>query len=280
MVAQREYHTPSAPSSSDSPWILDTGATNHVTADSSHLHDYSPYSGSDKLCVGNGNSIPIKNTGSSYLITPHNKFILNYVLHAPKITHNLLSVHKLLTDNNCAITFTKSSFFVKDIATSNILLTGSHRDGLYQINESSANSVSPLFAFLGVKSTSALWHSRLGHPSTYVFHKISSLASLPIEGPKTFAVKCSSCLCAKSKRLPFNLCSLRTTAPLQIVHSDVWGPSHSISNEGYLYYINFVDDWSRFTWIFPITHKSEFLVVFTRFKLMVENQFDCKIKIL
>ncbi|KAL5725644.1 hypothetical protein ACHQM5_008767 [Ranunculus cassubicifolius] len=187
MVAQREYHNSSVPSSSHSPWVLDTGATNHVTADASQFTDYSPYTGSDKLCVGNGDSIPIQNTGSSYLYTPHKKFLLTDILHAPNITHNLLSVHKLLTDNNCVILFTKSSFFVKDLDMNSTLLTGSHRDGLYQINQPSIQSVSPMFAFLGVKSTSALWHSRLGHPSTYVFHKISSLASLHIEGPKTSA---------------------------------------------------------------------------------------------
>lgn len=42
----------------------------------------------------------------------------------------------------------------------------------------------------------------------------------------------------------------------------------------------FIDDFSRFTWVFPLKQKSEAIHAFTQFKNMVENQFNRKIKIL
>ncbi|KAL5728168.1 hypothetical protein ACHQM5_001281 [Ranunculus cassubicifolius] len=277
MVAHR--NAPTMSSSSHSPWILDTGATNHVTVDSSHLSHLSEYYGPEKLHVGNGDALPIYNTGFSLLPTPSKHLLLKNVLHVPSITHNLLSVYRLVTDNNCSITFTKSNFLVKDLTTNKVLLTGLLNNGLYQTHPSSTQPLSP-FAYLGVKSSTALWHSRLGHPSTYVFYKLCSKVPLLINGTSIVAIKCVSCLCAKSKRLPFNLSTHSTTAPLQLIHSDVWGPSHTTSIEGFRYYISFIDDFIRFTWIFPISHKSQFLSIFTSFKNQVENMLDCKIKTL
>lgn len=42
----------------------------------------------------------------------------------------------------------------------------------------------------------------------------------------------------------------------------------------------FVDDYSRFTWIYPLKHKSETLQAFIQFKNMVETQFGKRIKVL
>ena len=46
------------------------------------------------------------------------------------------------------------------------------------------------------------------------------------------------------------------------------------------YYVIFVDDYTRFTWLFFLKHKSEVFTVFLHFKVFVENQFKSKIKIL
>ena len=45
------------------------------------------------------------------------------------------------------------------------------------------------------------------------------------------------------------------------------------------YYVIFVDDCTRYTWLFPLKHKSDFYECFLKFQKLVENQFERKIKI-
>ena len=71
-----------------------------------------------------------------------------------------------------------------------------------------------------------------------------------------------------------------TTKPFQIVHSNVWGPAPHLSLDGYKYYVSFVDDFTRYTWIFPLRLKSEVPSVFLHFNTMVKKQFDAHIQCL
>ncbi|KAI5323439.1 hypothetical protein L3X38_032511 [Prunus dulcis] len=60
----------------------------------------------------------------------------------------------------------------------------------------------------------------------------------------------------KSKTLPFSKSDSVSSSPLELVHSDVWS-SPIVSVNGYRYYLLYVDDFSRYTWIFPMKHKFE-----------------------
>lgn len=53
-------------------------------------------------------------------------------------------------------------------------------------------------------------------------------------------------------------------------------PVPSVS--GCRYYIIFVDDFARYTWFYPLHLKSEVYNCFVKFKMLVENQFSCKIR--
>jgi hypothetical protein len=65
--------------------------------------------------------------------------------------------------------------------------------------------------------------------------------------------------------------------PLQLVHSDVW-QSPVVSLSGCRYHVIFIDDYSRFSWLFPLKSKSDVYPCFIKFKCMVENLFSSKIK--
>jgi hypothetical protein len=56
----------------------------------------------------------------------------------------------------------------------------------------------------------------------------------------------NSCQLAKSHQLPYTLSIHRSTKPLQLIFSDVWGPA-PVSIGGYMYYISCIDDFSKFT---------------------------------
>lgn len=69
-----------------------------------------------------------------------------------------------------------------------------------------------------------------------------------------------------------------TSAPLELIYANVWGPSLIMSFNGDRYFVNFVDDFSKFNWMFPIPAKSCVRDVFLKFKLMIENQLGLRIK--
>ena len=85
---------------------------------------------------------------------------------------------------------------------------------------------------------------------------------------------------AKSHLLPFHSSSSCSSFPLEIVHSDVWGPSPISSLKKFRYYVIFFDDYSRFTWIYFMQHKSEVPHIFSLFKAQVENLLNHTIKTL
>ena len=120
-----------------------------------------------------------------------------------------------------------------------------------------------------------LWHSRLDHPSKRILSDV--LSKLKINENTNFEF-CSSCKFGKSHKLPFTSSELHTSSILELVYADVWGPSSILSVEGYRYYICFVDDFTCFSWIFPMKFKSEAKEIFIKFQAFVERQFNCKIK--
>ena len=71
-----------------------------------------------------------------------------------------------------------------------------------------------------------------------------------------------------------------TIKPLELVHTDLCGPSRKKSPRGEEYFILFIDDFSRMCWIGLLKHKDEAFEKFQAFKALVENESDRKIKCL
>jgi hypothetical protein len=92
-----------------------------------------PYLGNDNLHVGDGKGLPISHLGHTKIYTPHCSFTLSNVLHVPAITKPLLSVQKFCLDNNVYFEFHTRVFYVKDLNTHEILLSGQSKDGLYAL---------------------------------------------------------------------------------------------------------------------------------------------------
>ncbi|KAJ0105808.1 hypothetical protein Patl1_18655 [Pistacia atlantica] len=65
------------------------------------------------------------------------------------------------------------------------------------------------------------------------------------------------------------------SSPLELIHSDVWSCSTQ-SLSGCRYYVLFIDDFSWFTWLYPIQNKSDVYACFLKFKVLIENQLSCK----
>jgi histone deacetylase 1/2 len=65
--------------------------------------------------------------------------------------------------------------------------------------------------------------------------------------------------------------------PLELIHSNVWGPDIA-SSGGFKYYVSFIDDYSCFCWIYFLKHKSDVQQVFYVFQAHVERLLDAEIK--
>lgn len=97
-------------SSSQQIWLTNLAATNHMTTDLQNLSMSTPYPTFETIQTVNGAGLPISHIGSSILHAPIQPLKLNSVLYVSKITHNLLSVHKMCLDSNCWLIFKAFDF--------------------------------------------------------------------------------------------------------------------------------------------------------------------------
>ena len=93
------------------------------------------------------------------------------------------------------------------------------------------------------------------------------------------SINCDVCLLSKSTLLPFPSTTSYSVKPFDLIHSDIWRPVIK-SFDGYKYFVTFVDDFSRFTWLYLLKAKSEVATVFQDFHHLVHTQFSSQIKIL
>jgi transposase InsO family protein len=277
--ASNIHHTQSAET-----WLTDSGASDHIIASSTNLNSQSPYQGQDQVSVGNGQHLPIQNIGNANLHTKMHNFQLRNVLHVPRIASNLISVHKLCLNNNCSCYFDANKLLIQDLPTGRLLYQGLSRNGVYPIHSSTLfNSASNKTACAAHSITPDkwhLWHSRLGHPSSKVLSSVfPSLQCKPVLSDTT-KVHCTHCLAGKMHQLPFPDSNKTVTSPFALVHADLWGPAPVSSYVGFRFYLVLVDEFTKFTWVYLLKHKSDTFKVFTQFHVMVNTQFSLPIKIL
>jgi histone deacetylase 1/2 len=214
----------------------------------------------------------ISHIGHSTIHTPSRSLNLKNILHVPSSKKNLLSVHRLASDNNVFLEFHPDFFCIKDQETKNILLRGPCRRGLYPLT--STPSVKQAF---GVNKPSLdRWHSRLGHPAMPIVERVIKNFNLPFSHESIKHSICDACQRAKSRQLPYAKSDSVSNQPLELVFSDVWGPAPN-SVGRFKYYVSFVDDFSKFTWIYLLKFKSEVFQKFHEFQSLVECLFDRKI---
>lgn len=134
-------------------------------------------------------------------------------------------------------------------------------------------------AFVGKKIKHSLSHQRFGHPTNEVIKLILDKAKIPSSVDSDDTI-CEPCLLGKFHKLPFSSTQSRSSSPFELVHTDVWGPSPFLSIDGYRYFVLFIDDCTRFTWMFPMKKKNEVLSFFKSLCAIVSTQFNKSIKTL
>ena len=85
---------------------------------------------------------------------------------------------------------------------------------------------------------------------------------------------------AKHTRVSFPHKPYTPSSPFSLIHSDVWGPSKVTTSSGKRWFITFIDDHTRITWVYLLRHKSETCQVFKNFHKMIQTQYQTSIRTL
>jgi histone deacetylase 1/2 len=224
----------------------------------------------------------IAHIGHSTVLSPSRVFHLNNVLHVPQAHKSLCSVNQLAKDNHVYLEFHPDHFLIKEQGTRRTLHKGRCRGGLYPLHASPSSPNSPSVSssnkqvFSSVKPSTSLWHHRLGHPSSRVVQQVLDRHKLPFIHDSNKDHVCDACQQGKSHQLPYPKSVSVSKGPLDLIFSDVWGRAPT-SVGRFEYYVSFIDDYSKFTWIYLIRHKSEVFKCFHTFQSLVERQFGRKI---
>lgn len=256
--------SPISPNSPTNPspcnWVLDSGATHHIT--SSPLDNLYSTTCPTFVSLPTGAHTPISSIGN-FSLSPH--LTLSNVLSVPDFKFNLLSVSQLTKTLNCVVSFFPTFCTFQDLTTKMLIGVGEERNGLYYFKHSPVTSLqtSGPISF-------DIWHQRLGHPS---LHNVPRF----ISRPRTFDY-CDICTRGKHTRLPFQLISNKSLIPFDRIFCDIWGGYHTASLSGAHYFLTIVDEHSRVTWLNLMRFKSETLPCLRAFFSMVQTQFASKIR--
>ena len=113
-------------------------------------------------------------------------------------------------------------------------------------------------------------------------YRVLPLASKDVEGLPEMQTKhdgvCKVCAKGTNTKKTFPSCERKAKGIMEIIDSDVCGPMSSSSLSGNVYYVSFIDYFSRNTWIYFLKMKDDVFSKFKEFKAMIENQSENKIK--
>jgi hypothetical protein len=135
---------------------------------------------------------------------------------------------------------------------------------------------------LGKEDESWLWHRRMGHmhfDNLVKVNKREAVREMP-QITKPTNTLCKHCQQGKKTKTRFKSKEYSTTRPLEIVHTDLVGPTTTKGLKGEKYFMLLVDDYTRMTAVFFLKNKSEAFENFKIYKEMVENEMDSRIKCL
>ena len=254
----------------ESSWIVDSGASYHVTPRREFFSSYTP-GDFGTLKMGNDGLTKVIGVGEVSLKTESGtSLLLKDVKHALDIRLNLISIGKLNDDGYYSHEgdgkwkLTKGSL---------VVAKGMKHSSLYVLQAKISNGMCNV-----VEDVTALWHKRLCHMSEKGMsilvknNVLSGVKSAKLE-------KCAHCLAGKQKRVSFRSHSpSRKSELLELVHSDVCGPMPIKTVGGAAYFVTFIDDSSRKVWVYFLKTKDQVLNAFKQFQVLVERQTGKKLK--
>ena len=285
-------------------WILDSGASVHMTGHKDWLEDMKPLSTPVQVTVASGATLPATEEGSTRLLNHKGEVVrITGIVHVPNLAFNLLSVHDLVA-RGAHVEFgsrngsTSSCVFKNGVEV--LLATPKYKAWVVETSHARMPDIlgrmahalpaqiepqpngCPPFRRSSTKAPLNVWHRRLAHLGydslQLLLSSLSTGASIARSvNPVNRA--CEGCVMGKITRPPFPQSDSRADMVLQLVHTDLCEMG-TTSEAGARYAMVLVDDFSRYTWVFFLNRKSDALEKFKDWLPRVERSLDRKLKTL
>ena len=253
-------------------WMMDSGATHHMSPQKSDFVDYTPCPGTVRL--GDKSTVDQVGVGSVVLKTSEGtQFTLTNVLHIPKLKTRFLST-RALVERGATVLFDQRSF--KIAVNQHCVAVGYLEGNLYWLDSSLASlNIHTRHGAIPLH----VWHQRMGHMSHLALKSHGPSATTGMDFAKSvmsIPSTCHGCETGKSARRPFSGSGRSTSRILEVVHSDLAGPVHVKSIQGSLHYATFIDDHSRHAVVYYLRTKDQFIRALKTFLAWAETQTSNK----
>jgi hypothetical protein len=284
-----------------SSWILDSGASQHMCNSLQHFVDYKPMSQQQvqahHVQIGDGRKLKATGVGKVRFTvqgsslsgeTRRHVITLLGVLYVPELSASLFSIGAA-AQSGYLIQFSPQQCNIIDVDNGTVILQALRTsDGLYKLQVEqqapwgSAADLSQVKAMLADHpqplDPAELWHARLGHIAhsriqQMVEHDVAigisygRKAGTDDGDHRQFPAErfCVACLHGRqhAEAISSSAIATRAKVPLELVHTDVCGPMRTATYRGHVYFVTFVDDHSRCSWVYLLRQKSD---VFHAFK--------------
>ncbi|KAJ9543952.1 LOW QUALITY PROTEIN: hypothetical protein OSB04_023659 [Centaurea solstitialis] len=241
-------------------WIIDSGATYHMTHSSKRFSTYSPCPSNKKISTADGSLTTVAGKGDVQ-ISPF--ITLKNVLHVPKLSTNLVSVKKIIKDLFCKVVYDDEYCEFQEKVSGRTIGLAKEKDGLYCLEMPAKTKifhslVSESIYPIKKKSYFIIVVTPLLGSSKFFFLRYFQNLML-----KTFIVRYVSLL--NTSGFLFQIVIKEALFPF-ILFILIFG------------FVTFIDDCTRVTWVFLLKHKSDVSSVLPNFILMIKNQFGVNIK--
>ena len=254
-------------------WTFDTGSSEHIINDKHLLTNFKRRDITMKCA--NNTECHFEGSGTYFGMINGKSIKLDDVLYSKDITKCIISGIKLIKSGiNCFMKLSKDNQALLTLYKNNTLI-GNFNANQFNIikiliqNTNSKNINYDLLNTENIKSN-LIWHMRLGHFYNFNINKYLKL-------DKIKPIKCHSCAITKINKLPFNGTTPKATRILETIHSDIVGPLET-SFTFKRYFITFIDEWSRKSWIYLLKDKSEAVITILHFLKFLNNHYENKVK--
>jgi transposase InsO family protein len=261
-------------------WYIDSGASSHMIGLREHFSDLRDIEVRIEISLGDDRVVRVAGVGIvAFQRDGMPPISFTDVLYVPGMKKNLISVYTL-EDKGLEVTFRGTKVLIHPRRSSLALgqVIGVRDGKLFRL------LFQPLHALAASSDSNRqlleLWHRRMAH----LHHGALGGLREVVTGVPHINIDhqdvCRGCALGKFAKALFPNSDIRSAGILDLVHTDVCGPMTQRSLSGCEYYLTFIDDYSRKTWIYFLKAKSEVFTRFQEFRALVENQSGKKIKVL
>ncbi|KAK1616000.1 hypothetical protein QYE76_021517, partial [Lolium multiflorum] len=265
-------------SSGGPKWVFDSGCTNHMTGGKGVLDQFiEDINKKSSITFGDNSKGKVLGYGK---VAISKDLCLETVMLVEHLGYNLLSIYHL-ADAGYNSYFTK--YYVQVFRSDNLklVLVGYVENNLYVVDLSKESPSFSTCLMAAKHDEGWLWHRRLGHVNMRNLKQL--LKGEHIEGLTGVSFEkdrvCSACVAGKQLKKKHPIKSIVTTSrPLELLHLDLFGPSHYDTLGGSKYGLVIVDDYSRYSWVFLLKSKDETHREFITFAKKAQRMYESEIK--